>query len=42
MLMKVDTCNNEGVLFVVQPSMCTRATRIEVPKRDLCVQESCV
>ena len=27
MLMKVNTCNNEGVLFVVQTSTCTRATR---------------
>ena len=43
MLMKVNTCNNEGVMFVVQTSTCTRATRkIEVPKRDMCVQEPCV
>ena len=26
---QVNTCNNEGILFVVQTSTCTRATRTD-------------
>ena len=44
MLMKVNTCNNEGVLFVVQTSTCTRATRTDWSAQtgSVCTRVMCI